>query len=177
MKVEFCYSTVVFGLKDNRSDEVKAELSLVNARLSKVTSTPKKPVGVRFRLFGEYVERSIEFAEKLQQAQITYEIIYKWSMIMNEYLIIHNGMVFTCPFETEEEALKYASESGFKPCILVKVVEIIPWIMTWQWIVFQVLVGLPISILGVIWMIRQIIQTIRIIRGKEWNLNLNYEKL
>lgn len=39
--------------------------------------------------------------------------------------------------------------------------------MTWQWITFQVLVGLPVSILGVIWMIRQIIQTIRIIRGKE----------
>lgn len=77
MKVEFCYSTVVFEAKHSSLDELKAELSLVNSRLSKITSTPKKPVGVRFRLFGEYVERSIEFAEKLQQAQITYEIIYK----------------------------------------------------------------------------------------------------
>ena len=77
MKVEFCYSTVVFEVKKNSLDEIKAELSLVNSRLSKVSSTPKKPVGVRFRLFGEYVERSLEFVEKLQQAQIAYEIIYK----------------------------------------------------------------------------------------------------
>lgn len=42
-----------------------------------------------------------------------------------EYLIIHNGMIFTCPFETEDEALKYANESGFKPCILVKIIKIV----------------------------------------------------
>lgn len=42
-----------------------------------------------------------------------------------EYLIIHNGMIFTCPFETEDEALKYAKESGFKPCILVKIIKIV----------------------------------------------------
>lgn len=76
-KVEFCFSTVVFEVKKNSLDAVKAELSLVNSRLSKISSTPKKPVGVRFRLFGEYVERSIELAEKLQQAHIEYEIVYK----------------------------------------------------------------------------------------------------
>lgn len=76
-KVEFCFSTVVFEVKHNSLDEIKAELSLVNSRLSKITSTPKKPVGVRFKLFGEYVERSIEIVDKLEEAQISYEIIYR----------------------------------------------------------------------------------------------------
>lgn len=42
-----------------------------------------------------------------------------------KYLIIHDGIISTCPFETEDEALKYANESGFKPCILVKIIKII----------------------------------------------------
>lgn len=42
-----------------------------------------------------------------------------------KYLIIHDGIISTCPFETEDEALKYANESGFKPYILVEIIKLV----------------------------------------------------
>lgn len=39
--------------------------------------------------------------------------------------------------------------------------------MTWQWITFQILIGLPVCLLGVTWMIYQIYTCVKtIIKGE-----------
>lgn len=78
MKVEFCYSTVVFRENNSTSDEIRAELTRLNQREAyRETLTVKVAVAVEFTLFGSLVQKPLDWKDRLDAAGIKYEIIYK----------------------------------------------------------------------------------------------------
>lgn len=76
VKLEFCYSSVVFGVKNNSSDEIRAELTRLNMQAAK-RSTVKIAVAVEFNMFGSSVQKPLDWIEKLEAAHMHYQIIYK----------------------------------------------------------------------------------------------------
>lgn len=77
LNVEFCYSTVVARVNNSSSDEIRAELTRLNMRAVK-RSTVKVAVAVEFYMFGNPVQKSLDWIEKLEAANIQYTVIYKW---------------------------------------------------------------------------------------------------
>lgn len=78
MTVEFCYSTVVARVNNSSSDEIKAELTRLNMRAAyREQNTVKVAVAVEFVMFGNSVQKPLDWIERLEAAGIKYKIIYK----------------------------------------------------------------------------------------------------
>ena len=75
--VEFCYSTVVARVNNSSSDEIRAELTRLNIRAAYRETTVKVAVAVEFNMFGSPVQKPLDWIEKLEAANIKYEIIYE----------------------------------------------------------------------------------------------------
>ena len=77
-KLEFCYSSVALDVKNSNIQNLKAELSLLNAKLAQLEpKTPKTPKAVEFKLFGTVVRKPLEIIPHLEAVGITFTIIYK----------------------------------------------------------------------------------------------------
>lgn len=74
-KLEFCYSSVALDAKNSNIQNLKAELSLLNAKLAQLDS--KTPKAVEFKLFGTVVRKPLEIIPHLEAVGITFTIIYK----------------------------------------------------------------------------------------------------
>lgn len=78
VEVEFCYSTVVDNVNNSSVDQIKAELTLLSQRAAyRESTTVKVAVAVEFIIFGSPVQKPLDWIEKLEAANIKYEIIYK----------------------------------------------------------------------------------------------------
>ena len=75
--VEFCYSTVVFRANNSSSDETRAELTRLNMRAAYRETTVKIAVAVEFMMFGSPAQKPLDWIEKLEAANIKYNIIYR----------------------------------------------------------------------------------------------------
>lgn len=74
-KLEFCYSSVALDAKNSNIQNLKAELSQLNAKLAQLDS--KTPKTVEFKLFGTVVRKPLEIIPHLEAVGITFTIIYK----------------------------------------------------------------------------------------------------
>lgn len=74
-KLEFCYSSVVLDAKNSNIQNLKAELSQLNAKLAQLE--PKTPKAVEFKLFGTVVRKPLEIIPHLEAVGITFTVIYR----------------------------------------------------------------------------------------------------
>lgn len=74
-KLEFCYSSVVLNVKNSNIQNLKAELSQLNAKLAQLE--PKTPIAVEFKLFGTVVCKPLEIIPHLEAVGITFTVIYR----------------------------------------------------------------------------------------------------
>ena len=77
MNVEFCYSTVVTRANNSSSDAMKAVLTRLNMRAAYRETTVKVAVAVEFMMFGSPVRKPLDWIERLEAANMQYQIIYK----------------------------------------------------------------------------------------------------
>ena len=77
VEVEFCYSTVVDNVNNSSVDQLKAELTRLNQRAAYRETTVKVAVAVEFMMFGSPVQKPLDWIERLEAANMQYQIIYK----------------------------------------------------------------------------------------------------
>lgn len=74
VKLEFCYSSVALDAKNSNIQNLKAELSLLNAKLAQLE--PKTPKAVEFKLFGTVVRKPLEIIPHLEAVGIKFNYVY-----------------------------------------------------------------------------------------------------
>ena len=75
VKLEFCYSSVALDVKNSSIQNLKAELSLLNAKLAQLNKS-NTPVAVEYKLFGTTVRKPLEIIPHLEAAGITFKYLY-----------------------------------------------------------------------------------------------------
>ena len=75
VKLEFCYSSVVLDVNNSSIQNLKAELSLLNAKLAQLNKS-HTPTAVEYKLFGTVVRKPLEIIPHLEAVGIKFKYLY-----------------------------------------------------------------------------------------------------